>query len=566
MKYAFVAAALAGSVFASQHKAHAGFHQRRHDHAAAPQEDVCTVYTTVYVTGPPPSYPTATPETPKPSSPAVPQQSQPPVYPHGGQPPKPEVPQQSQPVHPDTPKPSNPAVPQQSQPATYPAVPQQSQPPTYPQGGQPPKPEVPQPSSPAVPQQSQPPVYPQGGQPPHPAVPASTSCDEETPKPTGPAPGVPQQSQPPTYPGTPQPPQPEAPKPSSPAPTYPQGNQPPKPEAPKPSTPAVPQQSQPTYPGVPQPPKESKPAQTPSVPDANKPKPTPSSSSAQPKPTKPSGGNGHIVTNGDKWSITYTPYAQSGQCKEAGEVASDIEKIAGLGFTTIRVYNTDCGVFENVVPECEKHGLKIIYGIFLEAGEKGCFSEYANKQLDDIKNKAPKDSISMVIVGNECMFNGNCQPEQLASYIDHVRDELRGAGFPSTVPITTTEPVDVWETKGAALCSHIDVFVCQVQPYFTQSVSADMAGDFAAQQLEQASKVCPEAAARGAYIGEIGWPSQGQTNGKAVASPDAQRTAMQKIQEAVGEKASVFSFQDDTWKPAGAYGVEQHFGCVDVLA
>ncbi|EUC48714.1 glycoside hydrolase family 17 protein [Bipolaris oryzae ATCC 44560] len=546
MKYAFVAAALAGSVFASQHKAHAGFHQRRHDHAAAPQEDVCTVYTTVYVTGPPPSYPTATPEVPKPSSPAVPQQSQPPVYPQGGQPPKPEgpksnpsVPQQSQPPQPgvpastscseETPKPTGPA----------PGVPQQSQPPTYSQGGQPPKPEVPQPSSPApevpqpsspaVPQQSQPPVYPQGSQPPQPGVPASTSCSEETPKPTGPAPGVPQQSQPPAYP-------------------------------------AVPQQSQPSYPGVPQPPKESKPAQTPSVPDVNKPKPTPSSSSVQPKPTKPSGGNGNIVTNGDKWSITYTPYAQSGQCKEAAEVASDIAKIAGLGFTTIRAYNTDCGVFENVVPECQKHGLKIIYGIFLEAGDKGCFSEYANKQLSDIKNKAPKDSIAMVIVGNECMFNGNCQPEQLASYIDHVRDELRGAGFPSTVPVTTTEPVDVWETKGAALCDHIDVFVCQVQPYFTQSVTAEMAGSFAAQQLEQASKVCPGAAARGAYIGEIGWPSQGQTNGMAVASHDAQRTAMQKIQEAVGSKASVFSFQDDTWKPAGAYGVEQHFGCVDVLA
>ncbi|XP_014556308.1 hypothetical protein COCVIDRAFT_26842, partial [Bipolaris victoriae FI3] len=122
MKYAFVAAALVGSVFASQHKAHAGFHQRRHDHAAAAQEDVCTVYTTVYVTGPPPSYPTATPEIPKPSSPAVPQQSQPPV-------------------HPDTPMPSPP------------------------------------------------PVYPQGSQPPQPGVPASTSCDEETPKPTGPAPG-----------------------------------------------------------------------------------------------------------------------------------------------------------------------------------------------------------------------------------------------------------------------------------------------------------------------------------------------------------------------------------------
>jgi exo-beta-1,3-glucanase (GH17 family) len=595
MKYAFVTAALVGSVFASQHKAHAGFHQRRHEYPAAPQGDVCTVYTTVYVTPehPAPHYPTATPEAPKPTGPApvpevskpaypaVPQQSQPavpqqsqPGYPVVPQPSKPAVPQESKPAVPEstscteeTPKPtgpapvpevSKPAVPQPSQPG-YPAVPPQSQP-AVPQPSQPGYPVVPQPSKPAVPQESKP------------AVPESTSCTEETPKPTEPA--VPQQSQP-GYPAVPQPSQPAVPQQSQPAypaqppkpnqPENPKPNQPEYPaQPPKPNQPETPKPNQPSYPAVPE---QSKPATSPSAPSGGK--PTPSQGSDKPKPTAPSGGNGHIVTNGDKWGITYTPYAQNGQCKTAEEIASDVKKIHELGFTTIRSYSTDCGVFEHVVPECEKYGLKIIYGIFLEAGGKdgkGCFSQYADEQLQDIKNKAPKDSVAMVIVGNECMFNGNCKPEELASYIDHVRQELQGAGFPKTVAVTTTEPVDVWEQKGAALCDHIDAFVCQVQPYFTQSISADMAGDFAAQQLEQAAKVCPDAAAKGKYIGEIGWPSSGQANGKAVASEQDQKIAMKSIQEKVGAHSIVFSFQDDTWKPAGAYGVEQHFGCVDALS
>lgn len=53
MKYSFVAAALVGSVFAAGHKAHAGFHERRHYGAAppAPQGEICEVTThTVYVT------------------------------------------------------------------------------------------------------------------------------------------------------------------------------------------------------------------------------------------------------------------------------------------------------------------------------------------------------------------------------------------------------------------------------------------------------------------------------------------------------------------------------------
>jgi exo-beta-1,3-glucanase (GH17 family) len=83
-------------------------------------------------------------------------------------------------------------------------------------------------------------------------------------------------------------------------------------------------------------------------------------------------------------------------------------KTSELGFTTIRSYSTDCSVFESVVPECQKYGLKVIYGILLEVGDKGPFSEYANDQLNYIKEKAPKDSVAMVIVENECIFNNNC--------------------------------------------------------------------------------------------------------------------------------------------------------------
>ncbi|EOA89034.1 glycoside hydrolase family 17 protein [Exserohilum turcica Et28A] len=285
-----------------------------------------------------------------------------------------------------------------------------------------------------------------------------------------------------------------------------------------------------------------------------------------PYPTGGYGGSGHITTNGNKWAITYTPYAQSGLCKSREEIVADIKKIHDLGFTTIRAYSTECNVFEWVVPECQKYGIKIIYGIFLEANGKGCFSEHADQQLQEIKNKAPKDSVAMVVVGNECMFNGNCQPQQLASYIDHVRQELYAAGFPRTIAITTSEPVGTWQEKGAALCDHIDVTACNVQPYFTDSITADMAGDFAVTQLKLAAEVCPGPSNNGSYILEIGWPSQGSPNGQAVPGVNQQKTAIHSIMDKVGDHCAVYSFNDDSWKPAGPHGVEQHFGCTDALA
>lgn len=388
-------------------------------------------------------------------------------------------------------------------------------------------------------------------------------------------------------------PTPEASQPAYPTVPVPESSKPAvpvssKPVVPESSKPAVPESSKEAYPSAPVP-ESSKPAPQPSKPvtpeyptkPVDTPKPTPSSSKAvdtpkpvpssskaadKPKPTGSYSSGGRIVTNGNKWAMTYTPYAPDGNCKTEADIKSDIKTIADLGFTTIRSYSTDCGVFEYVVPACQEHGLKVIYGIFLDAGGKGPFSQYANDQLDDIKKNAAKDGVAMVIVGNECMFNNNCQPAELASYIDHVREELQGAGFPKDIAITTTEPVGTWEEKGAALCDHIDVFTAQVHPYFTASVTPEMAGDFAAQQLEQAAKVCPEAAARGKYISEIGWPSAGNSNGKAVAGVAEQKEAMKKIIEKVGAEACLFSFKDDPWKVPGALGVEQHFGCADALS
>lgn len=305
------------------------------------------------------------------------------------------------------------------------------------------------------------------------------------------------------------------------------------------------------------PPAPSKPAEKPSETPKESPKP---------KPSAPAhGGSGRVITKGNKWAMTYTPYGNDSNCKSKSEVDSDIAEIAKKGFTTIRSYSTDCGVFENVVPACKANGLKIILGIFLSE-KGGPDSSYANEQLEQIKNNAPKDDTVMVIVGNECIFAGYCTADGLASYINKVRSELHGAGFSKDIAITTTEPVNVWEQYGSALCSCVDVFTAQVHPFFDMNTQAKDAGKFAAKQLAQAAAVCPEAASKGTYITEIGWPSAGDDSeiGQK-ASKEAQKVAITEILKEVGDHSILFSFDDDKWKGPGAYSVEQNFGCKDVL-
>lgn len=334
----------------------------------------------------------------------------------------------------------------------------------------------------------------------------------------------------------------------------------PKPEPSKAYTPE-PQPSKEAYTPAPQPSKEAyTPAPQPSSKVEEKPKP-----SAVPySGNKDYSGTGRIVVKGKKWGVTYTPYTVDGQCKGKAEVQKDIKELSELGFTTIRSYSTDCGVFENVVPEASKYGLKIIYGIYIDAG-KPPFSNGANEQLQAIIKGSPKDSIAMIIVGNEVLFNNVCSAENLAKYIVYVKEQLAAAGFPKDIAITTTEPVNIWEEKGKPLCDVIDVFAVQTHPFFTSTVSPSQAGKFAKQQLEQAAAVCPGAAAKGKYITEIGWPHAGQANGQAVPGKAEQAVAIKSIIEEVGYEAVLFSAQDDKWKAAGAYNVEQNWGCIDAI-
>ncbi|KAE8832913.1 hypothetical protein PTNB73_09685 [Pyrenophora teres f. teres] len=533
---------------------------------------------------PTPEAPKSTHEAPKPTHEAPKPTSSAPVYP--------AVPVSSSAPHPAVPTSSKPVVPEVS---TSFAVP------SYPPVDYSHTPGVPASSTSCTEEENKP----------TPEAPKST---HEAPKPTTPAAPVPESSKPaypvvpvvsssaPAYPVVPvvsssAPAYPVVPVVSSSAPAYPvvpvvSSSAPAYPVVPvvsssAPAHPVVPvvSSSAPAYPVVPVV-SSSAPAHpvvstvqlpsfTPAVPTStsSKPaaaKPTPSSSKPSGNTPNPNAGSygktGRIVTNGDKWSMTYTPYASDGQCMTPDAIAADIKKIAKLGFTTIRIYATDCGVFEHVVPACHEHSIKIIYGVFLEGNGKGPFSDHANEQVKDIIAHAPKDSVAMVIVGNEALFNNVCSAEQLGAYIDHVRNQFRSAGFPEDIAFTTAEPVGTWEEKGAALCSHIDVFCAQIHPFFTATIEACDAGDFVAQQLDQASKVCPEAAARGRFVSETGWPSHGNPNGKAVPSQEQQNIAIKSIIEKVGSSVCLLGLHNDMWKPAGEFGVENWWGVETALA
>ena len=271
--------------------------------------------------------------------------------------------------------------------------------------------------------------------------------------------------------------------------------------------------------------------------------------------------------------MTYSPYTSSGGCTDQGTIASDIANIASKGFTSVRVYSTDCNTLEFVGQACRDNGLKLILGIFIsDTGISG-----AAQQVTDILAWAQWDIVELIVVGNEATFNGYCSAGELAGFIGSVKSQCSGAGYTGKFaakfinllanqckgPVTTTEPLSTWQSVGTTFCSAVDCVSANLYAFFNAQTTADQAGDFIQSEITILEGIC---SGKDVYVMETGWPTAGDCNGVACPGVSEQATAIKGIQATSGAKVVFFSYEDDAWKAPGQFGVEQHWGCADVFS
>ncbi|KAK4130449.1 glycoside hydrolase family 17 protein [Trichocladium antarcticum] len=339
---------------------------------------------------------------------------------------------------------------------------------------------------------------------------------------------------------------------ATPEPTSPAIEQPPASPTPAPVSPTA-------APPPPPPPPPAPPASSAAAPP---PPPPPASTAASPPPASSSPAKHKPPTlggNGKLWAMTYTPFRSDGQCKTAGEVMEDISAIAAAGFTTLRVYSTDCDTLTSVGPAARKHGLRMIVGIFI--GKVGCDNGHPDvaEQISALKAWKQWDLVDLCVVANEALFNNFCTVSELTNLITHTKEELASVGYNG--PFTTTDVVSAWTGNDvSSICAVIDVVATNAHAYFNSQTDPSNAGPFVAGQLAIVEKVC----GKPGYVMETGWPKAGNCNGVACAGESQQRSAIESIQNELGNKVVFFSFRDDPWKQPGDCNCEQHWGCASV--
>ena len=315
---------------------------------------------------------------------------------------------------------------------------------------------------------------------------------------------------------------------------------------------------------VPEAPKPEAPKPAPEVPEPAPEAPKPAPEAPKPKETAPKPSTNKPSTNlggkGDIWAMTYTPFTTDGQCKTAEEVKHDIAAIASAGFTTLRVYSTDCETLTHVGPAAAANGLKLIIGVFI--GTTGCDNGSPNvaEQIAAIKAWGKWDMVELVVVGNEALFNNFCTPGQLKDLIINVKTQLNGAGY--TGPYTTTDVVSAWIGNDVSeICANIDVVATNAHAYFNAGTLPKDAGVFVKGQLEIVEELC----GKPGFVMETGWPTAGECIGVACPGVEQQAVALESIKKELGKKVVFFSASDDAWKNPGACNCEQHWGCSNVF-
>lgn len=252
--------------------------------------------------------------------------------------------------------------------------------------------------------------------------------------------------------------------------------------------------------------------------------------------------------------MTYSPYANNGQCKGEADVQKDIDEIAKKGFSHVRLYATDCNGLENVGKAAKQHNLKMIVGVYIDnTGVSG-----AQKQVQSLSEWAQWDMVPLVVVGNEAINNGYVTVGELAGLISSAKKTFQQSGY--TGHVTTSEPINIWEQQGTSLCSSIDSVGANIHPFFNAQVTADQAGKFARSEVKILEGICP---GKDVMILETGWPNGGQANGAAVPGQKQQAAAIKALVDEVGKQSVFFSYSNDLWKDAGAFNVERYWGCIE---
>lgn len=254
--------------------------------------------------------------------------------------------------------------------------------------------------------------------------------------------------------------------------------------------------------------------------------------------------------------ITYDPYkgtSNNVDCKTADEITADFNTMKD--YKIVRIYGNDCGQIPVAVRAAKQNGQKLMGGIYAPLQNVNDVVSALSSAVKQ-ENGGSWDIISLVSVENERVNAKAMTASDAQSTIDQARSALRSAGFNGPVGAVETVPAVI---DNPGICTTSDMVLVNIHAFFDTNTKAADAGKLVQSEVARVKQACGN---KRVVVTESGWPHQGDSHDRAVASPDAQKAALASIRAAFNSDLFLFNAFDSLWKSddPSTFNAEKYWG------
>jgi exo-beta-1,3-glucanase (GH17 family) len=257
--------------------------------------------------------------------------------------------------------------------------------------------------------------------------------------------------------------------------------------------------------------------------------------------------------------VSYAPFHRPGQSPfdpalviPRAQIEADLRRLRELT-GCVRTYGLDHGL-DQVPAVARALGMKVLLGAWI--GRDPVANE-AQLQRALALAREYRDTIALLIVGNEVLLRRELPPEQLAALLARARRD-------SPVPVAYADVWEFWLRHRAVLQPQVDVVAAHVLPYWEDEpvgVAQAVAHVYAiAAQLRAVFGATP------VYIAETGWPAAGRQRGPARPGVLEQTRFVRELlarQAAEPLDFNLIEAFDQPWKRALEGAMGGHWGLFD---
>jgi len=192
--------------------------------------------------------------------------------------------------------------------------------------------------------------------------------------------------------------------------------------------------------------------------------------------------------------LSYSGYQAGDAANHMSDSDIDRDMATLAGHTNgIRIYGVSDGL-DRIVTAAARYNINVNLGAWISRDAAANAQEVAH--AIDIARANP--NVKRLIIGNEALLREDISAPDLIVLIEHVKRQVN-------IPVSTAEPWHIW-LKYPELADSVDFISVHILPYW-EGVPEDGALGYVLYRYKQLATAFPQ---KHIYIGEVGWPSEGE--------------------------------------------------------